>query len=281
MATYAEYLKSQGASEEEIKILDTPLARRAYERMEEAVVRLDGEAKKAREGADKYHEEVDAWFKKHDEEFKTVEQQLIAAKSKAASFESALRTINDRGIIDVTKDLGLNLDAPAPAAKKDEPVAIDTSKFVTTDAVLQLAEREAESIAMMSDIAAEHVYLFGAPLRNARELRKEATTRKVSLEQVWMEKYKVPEARTAKEAATAKAAEDTLRAKITEEVTAKLASQYGNPDLRPLEPSRSFLIPNKDRGRDKAPWELGTDGDSGSNDRVRRATANAMKAGVH
>jgi hypothetical protein len=281
MATYAEYLKSQGASEEEIKILDTPLARRAYERMEEAVVRLDGEAKKAREGADKYHEEVDAWFKKHDEEFKTVEQQLIAAKSKAASFESALRTINDRGIIDVTKDLGLNLDAPAPAAKKDEPVAIDTSKFMTTDAVLQLAEREAESIAMMSDIAAEHVYLFGAPLRNARELRKEATTRKVSLEQVWMEKYKVPEARTAKEAATAKAAEDTLRAKITEEVTAKLASQYGNPDLRPLEPSRSFLIPSKDRGRDKAPWELGTDGDSGSNDRVRRATANAMKAGVH
>jgi hypothetical protein len=281
MQTYAEYLQSLGASAEDVKLMDTPVARRAYDALQKQAADALAEAERQKAGADAYHVKVDDWFKTHDAEFKTVEQQLIAARAKAASFESALRTINDRGIIDVTKDLGLNLDAPAPAAKKDEPVAIDTSKFVTTDAVLQLAEREAESIAMMSDIAAEHVYLFGAPLRNARELRKEATTRKVSLEQVWMEKYKVPEARTAKEAATAKAAEDTLRAKITEEVTAKLASQYGNPDLRPLEPSRSFLIPNKDRGRDKAPWELGTDGDSGSNDRVRRATANAMKAGVH
>src|SRR5205807_2871531 len=136
-----------------------------------------------------------------------------------------------------------DFSAPPAAPKKDEPVPIDTSKFVTSDAVLALAEREAESIALMSDIAAEHVYLFGAPLRNARELRREALTRKVSLEQVWQEKYKVVEARTARDAAEKKAAEDLIRKNEREVVTAEFASRYGNPELRPVEPSRSPFTP--------------------------------------
>lgn len=271
--TYGEYLKSQGASDEEVKLLDTPLGRRTYENM----VAAQSDAEKAREGSKTYEQKVDEWFKTHDAEFKTVESQLIAAKSREAAAVAALRTAHERGMVDVAKDLGFNLDTPPAPPKKDEPVAIDTSKFVTNDAVLALAEREAESIAMMSDIAAEHVYLFGAPLRNARELRKEAMTRKISLEQVWMEKYKVPETRIAKEASAKKAEEDALRKKITEEVTSEFAAKYGNPDLRPLEPSRSFLIPRKDAGRAEQPWTSGLDGEGGSNDRVRRATQNALK----
>jgi hypothetical protein len=278
MMTYAEYLKSQGASEDEIKILDTPVARRAYDRLEAAVVEKDAAAKAAKEREDAYYEQMNTWHDGQEKEFKTVEGQLIAARTREAAAVSALRTAHERGMVDVAKDLGFNLDAPVIPVKKDEPVAIDTSKFVTTENVLALAEREAESIALMSDIAAEHVYLFGAPLRNARELRREALTRKVSLEQVWQEKYGVVAARTAKDAAEKKAAEDLIRKNERELVTAEFASRYGNPETRPLDVSRSPVAPRPTVNREKAPWETGLDGEGGSNDRVRRATQNALKA---
>jgi hypothetical protein len=285
--TYAEYLRSMGASEEEVKILDTAVGRKSYETMQSQLASASEAARKAKEGADNYHKEVDTWFENHDKEFKTIEQQLIAAKAKAASFETALRTINDRGIIDVTKELGLNLDAPANGGggnggggnnnnRSDTPPN-DGKKYITEETVLALAEREAESIALMSDIAAEHVYLFGQPLRNARELRKEATQKKVPLEQVWMEKYNVVKARADKDAAAKKADEDRIRKDEHDKVVAEFAAKYGDPNLRVPEPSRSFLVPRANTNREKQPWETGIDGEGGSNDRVKRATATALR----
>jgi hypothetical protein len=281
MASYAEYLKSNGATEEEIKILDTPTARRAYERMEASVVANAEEAKKLRESSATYEAKVEDWYRSEQEKRTKVENEIISAKARADKAESVLRTAHERGMIDVAKDLGYEFDKKVEPEKKVD--AVDTSKFVTQESLLSLAEKEADSIAWMNDIAAEHVYLFNAPLRNARELRAEATRRKVSIQQVWEEKYKVPEARTAKEAAATQANEDRIRKDERTKITAEFADKYGNPDVRPLVESRNFLVPRKESGRDggKQPWDAGTDLESGSNDRVRRATQNALKAMTH
>ena len=274
--TYAEYLKSQGASDEEVKILDTPLGRKSYD----AMVAAQAEATKLRADSEKYQETVNTWYEEQKSKVAKTENELVAARANEARLTTVLRTAHERGMIDVAKDLGITFDAPP--AKKDEPVPVDTSKFVTTDSLLTLAEKEADSIAWMNDIAAEHVYLTGQPLRNARELRAEATRRKVSIQQVWEEKYNIPKLRTDKEAAARQAAEEAIRKDERQKAEAEFASKYGNPDTRPLEPSRSFLIPRKDSGRDgtKQPWEVGADGEGGSNDRVKRALQNAAKTAV-
>jgi hypothetical protein len=277
MATYAEYLKSQGASEEEIKILDTAIARRAYERMEEAVVRLDSEAKAAKAGANKYHEEVDTWFKKHDEEFKSVESKMVAESARAAKAEAALRVAHERGMLDVAKDLGYNFDAPPVPDKSKEAQPIDTSKFVTTDNIASLTERAGDGLAVLQDIVLEHMQLFPTQPLKVRELRSAAVKANKSVEQYWLETFKVDEARAAQTKRIADAHEAELRKQITETVSAEFASKYGNPDLRPLHPSTNFLTPRPAANREKAPWETGLDGEGGSSDRVRRATANALK----
>jgi hypothetical protein len=279
MATYAEYLKSQGASEADIAVLDTPLARRAYERLEESIVRLDGEAKKAKEGAAAYEERVNKWYEDHDKEFKAVEGKLVAEAAARAKAEAALRTAHERGMLDVAKDLGYDFSNPAtPPPNSNAPAPIDTSKFVTQETLLQVAEREGDAIAIASDIAAEHAYLFGSPLRSFRELRREAVSRKLPVQQVWEEKFKVADARAARIAADEKAKEETLRKKITEEVRSQFASEYGNPNTRPPEASRSPFASRPAANREKQPWDTGLEGESGSNDRVRRATQTFLKS---
>ena len=276
--TYAEFLKSQGASEEEIKILDTAVARRAYDKMQADATTAADEARKIRENAEAYEQRVTGWYENHEKEFKTMENKFVAAEAEKAKAVAALKTAHERGMIDVAKDLGYKFDEPvAPPARTEVP-ALDATKYFTREEVLQLAEREGEAIATVSDIAAEHVYLFGAPLRNTRELRKEAMARKISLEALWMEKYKVPEARAKKESDAKAADEARIRADEREKATAEFSSKYGNPETRPLTESRSFLIPRKESGREgKQPWDLGVDGEGGSNDRVKRAWQNSMK----
>lgn len=280
MATYAEYLRSQGATDAEIAVLDTPIARRAYERLEASVVENFEAAKKAREGAQAYEAKANEWYEANETKTKELEAKLVTEAGLRAKAEGALRVAHERGMIDVAKDLGYDFTQP-PAAppNPNAPPAIDTSKFVTQETLLAVAEREGDAIAIASDIAAEHAYLFGSPLRNFRELRKEAVSRKVPVMQVWEEKYKVADARTARVAADEKAKTDALTKKITAEVEAKFAEQYGNnPNLRTPEASRSPFAPRPAANRDKQPWETGIDGDNGSTDRVRRATQTFLKS---
>lgn len=266
MATYAEYLKSQGASEDEIKILDTAVSRKAFERMESALM-------SAVEARDKSKTDIDNYQKWYNEqahpEYKRMEAAKIAAEGRVAQAAAIIKSATDQGLIEIAKAAGFEVE-PAAAAKKVEET-VDTSKFVTHDLLLSTAMREGEAIAAAQDIAAEHVYLFGKPLRNFRELRAEAMQRKVPVEQVWMEKFKVADARTARDASEKKEADDKIRKEEREKVTAEFADKYGNPDLRAPVISTNILTPRPDHGRAKQPWESGTDGENGSNSRVQRA----------
>lgn len=277
MASYAEYLQSQGASADDIKVLDTPIGRKTYE----TLVAAQAEIVKQKTEAATYNEQVNTWYETEKEKRARIENDLVASQSREAAVRTALRAAHDKGMLDIKKDLGFDLDAPiVPAAKKDETV--DTSKFVTADRLVELTERAGDGLALMQDIVGEHAQLFpDRPLR-VRELRAAAVAAHKSVEQYWLEQYGVPQARQAREKAIQEAHDKKLREEGAAIARQEFADKYGNPETRPLVESRSFLTPRKESGRDgqKQPWDAGTELESGSNDRVRRATQNALKAQV-
>jgi hypothetical protein len=289
--TFAEYLQSLGASSDDVKALTegsfAGTAKRAFDKLQADAASAAAEAKKQRDINVAYEAKVNEWFDKHDAEFKTVEQQVIAAKAKEAAAVAALRTAHERGMIDVAKDLGYNFDAPPNNTPPNNNAPLDSSKFVTADLfankISEFSERAGDGLAVLQDIVLEHMQLFPNQPLKVRELRSAAVKANKSVEQYWLETFKVDEARAAMAKRASDAHEAELRKKITEEVTSEFASKYGNPDVRPLQPSTNFLTPRKETNRDKAPWETGLEGEGGSNDRVRRATQNALKAqsGVH
>jgi hypothetical protein len=131
-----------------------------------------------------------------------------------------------------------------------------------------VADGEGDAIAQAYDIGAEHASLFpGKPL-NMRELRREAITRGVSVEQAWQDKFGVPAAREARATAAQAAHDEAVRKEGYEKAREEFANTYGNPGARPPVSSNSPFTPRPTSGRDKQPWEAG----DRANDRVRRAT---------
>lgn len=100
------------------------------------------------------------------------------------------------------------------------------------------ADQGVEAISEAAYLLTEHQRLFNEPLPDLRELMTDAGQSRRKARQVWEEKYKVGDRRTAI-AAELKAKE---RAEIEKDVTAKIAKQYadkyGNENTRPLQPSR-------------------------------------------
>ena len=276
MKTYAEFLRENGASDEDIKILDTPVARKVYEQQMTALEAATTLAAKNKADLDNYN----AWYNdKALPAYTEMEKALIIARGNEAKAREIIKTAGEQGLIDIAKAAGFEVEVDDKNKNKNnEPPPIDTSKFVTQDLLIATAQKEGDAIAIAQDIAAEHVYLFGKPLRNFRELRKEALERKVSVEQVWQEKYGVVKARSDKEAADRKAEEDKIRADERNKVTAEFADKYGSPDQRPPVVSTNILTPRPDHGRAKQPWETGTDGENGSNSRVQRALKDNVRA---
>lgn len=274
--TYAEYLKSQGASDEDVKILDTPVGRKTYE----AMLSAQADATKARQGAEAYEKKANEWFEKNEAEVKASANRAVVESARAAKAEAALKAAQKAGLIDVAKDLGYEFDAP-PDKKVETPAALDSSKYFTKDEILAIAEREGVSIATAQDIAAEHATLFPGQRLNFRALREEAVAKRIPLEQLWMDRYKIADARAAAQKAADDANVAKWKAEGAKEKEAELVSRFGNPDTRPLTPSTSPFTKRAEANRDKQPWETGLAGEDGSNDRVRRATQTFLKSSVN
>jgi hypothetical protein len=271
--SYADFLKEQGASEDEVKLLDTAPARKAYNALMDKAEADAALAAKAKTDLDAY----DKWYQ--DEAvpaYKKMEGDLTVAKANEARAATAIRTMQERGLIDVAKDLGYDPDKPpAPPANPALPTGFDPSKYVTSDVLMQVAEKEGDAIAIAQDIAFEHSRLFPDRPLNFRELRKEAVAAKKPVEQLWKEKYGVDAARAAK----AKSEQDTRDAKLREEGAAAERAKYANaanPDLRSPATSNSPFIPRKEGDRaGKQPWDL-NENDTASS-RVRNATTKVME----
>lgn len=269
--TYAEYLKTMGASDEDLKVLDTAPARKVFEKQQADLLASET----ARTQAEADRKRTEDWYRDTAiPEFTAIQQKSIAAEAEAARYKGAIKAAKDRGLLDITKDLGIE-DTPVVTAHPAVP-GIDASKFVTNERLMEMANLEGDAIAIAQDIAAEHMTLFpGKPL-NMRELRRRAVAGRKSVEQQWIEENGVIAAR----AESIRKFDESRLAAAREEGRKEMREKFAteaNPDLRaPVSSSSPFTI-RKSAGdiRGKQPWEAPSE-HTLSDDRVKRVATKVM-----
>lgn len=249
MATYAEFLKANGATDADITILDVPVARKAYEKAQSDMAeasRIQGEAQGLRAANDKWYNE---------QALPTIEaatNQRIAAQAELAAERARNKTLQDAGLIEVAENADAVAEAARRAAASGQPT-FDASKYVTTDLLTQVANREGDAIAIAQDIAYEHGRLFPDKPLNFRQLRKEAVEKNISVESLWESRYSVPAAREAK----ATAERTAYEAKIASDAVARFKSEHPatNPALGYATPSSTPFTGAVPSANDAAlPW---------------------------
>ena len=257
MKTYTEFLKENGATEDEIKVLVTPKAESAYAKM---MAEVDASQKSAKEAQDKLTQ-YDNWYNTEAApQYQSALNEAASARARAAAFEEQLKTAREYGL--APKD---DTQPSAPPPKKDEPPVIDP-RYVTADTLKQTAEIVGDNWADMADIMQEHHRLFGTDVPMA-ELRKDAISQKKHIKQIWADKYQVPANRDE----LAQKAKTEYENKIRQEERQKVLSEMGNPQTRPLMPSDSPFT-KKPSEPTAQPWAKSET--QASNDRVARAVKN-------
>ncbi len=275
--TYAELLKSQGASEDEIKVLVTPASEKAYAALQAQANEYQSKAAKAEADKAAY----DKWYKEVAEP--TAAKALAErdqALGDAAAERARVKKLSDLGLLKIAEQMeggggGEPATPPAGGATVTPP---DMSKFVDRDTLLQLAEREGDAIAAAQDIAFEHSRLFPDKPLNFRELRKQAVANKQSVEQQWMTNYNVVAARDARAAADKEAYEKKLREEGGAAVRAEL--QKSNPHLIAPTTSSSPFTSRPPSANDPSaqPWNI-SDAER-ANRRIQKGVDGLGKHGV-
>ena len=241
---------------------------------------------------DEYKSENQRWADWHEKDAKPLlslyEQERNDARTKAAGLEEQLRIAAEGGFVPTSTRKPVEA-APANGA---QPAAFDPKahKLVTYDDIKMYADKEGEAIAMANDLYAEYNMLTGGKslldytadfdgrrLSGMRALRQEAIKANKPLEQYVGEKFNFTGLRAEREAARNKAAEDAIRA----DERAKFAQQYGDPNVRPLTPSRDPFIPRPREGDGKMPWDGDRTPAQARTERLNRAMQNQMKGAVN
>jgi predicted amidohydrolase YtcJ len=274
--TYEEMLRAEGATEEDIKLLNTPVARKAFDKQQAAVAAAAEAQQKAKELIEhnrRWAGEVETANQGYLKERDTALVEVAAAKAKLAKMQ-------ELGLIEVAE----KMEPGSTKVGQAEPGTFDPKvleNYVDRQTLLQVAELEGEGIASQADIIYEHYQLFGNdPTKrpNFRELRKEAVQRKVPMEQVWKEKYGVDAARAA---VTAKEKSD-YEANLKKDWEKQYKSEHPetNPLLGPQVISRTPFtgkVPSTTDAKAQ-PWNR-SDADK-ENSRVARGVAALEKAGL-
>ena len=273
---YSEFLKSQGASDEDIKILDTPIAARAFAKMEADRDEAIANATQLDKQYKTYQDQVQSWYTENDAKNKKLQEEVVTTRANEAKARAAILAIQEQGLGDIAEGLGYKVEPPKNNNTAPE---FDASKYIARDEFMKIADGIGSNLAALEDMVMEHKQLFpDTPLR-VSDLRREAIAANKTVPQYWEEKYRVSAARES----SAKAARDAEIAKWksegAKEKETELVSRMGNPDTRPLVPSRNPFTPRKDDSlRAKQPWDH-ADGKL-SNDRVLRATQNLVKSNL-
>lgn len=275
--TYAEFLKSQGASDEDVKVLDTPISQRAYAAQAALATQASADAAAAVAARDKYKADADKWYEEVAQPNLTKAQaDAIKANAEAARLRTLVLASTDESLRAVAAEMGYKPDGSSTGVVPPKPGAsdFDANKYFTKDDIIQIARKESQAIAIAQDIAAEHRALFPDKPLNFRQLREQAESANKPLEQLWMDTYGVPAAREAAAKATREAHENLIRKEEREKVTAELLNNTANPNMVPGGASSSPFVPRPKAGREDVPWKSGIDGENGSGDRVSRAAKN-------
>ena len=262
--TYAEYLKANGATEDEIKVLDSAVARRAFDKSQAEAEEARAATTKLEETMKNYEARVQSWYTENDSKLKQVQNQAVAAAAEAARAKAALLEAQKQGMVDIAKDLGYEAEPP-----KQQPAADD--RYLTMEKFQQAGDTFAANLTAMLDAANEHARLFPNVPFNAEQLRREAQSQGKTLLPYWEEKFKV---RDAREQAAQKQRDAEIakwKAEGAKEKETELVSRFGNPETRPMVPSKSpFAVRPDDKLRaDNQPWNKSET--QLQNDRIARA----------
>lgn len=269
--TYAEFLKSQGATDEDIKLLDTAIGRKAFDKMNADAEAARAEGAAAVAAAKKDREQLTGWFNETAvPEFKDMERRSLAAEAEAGKARAAWKAAQERGLVDLEQLKALGYDTTVPPVKTPTglPDGFDPSKFITRDDIKGVADNAGDGLAVLQDIVMEHAQLFPDKPLKVRQLRQEAVAAGKTVEQFWLERYGVTAAREKKATDEREAYAKKLREEGAVAERTRLASQYGNPDTRPMVTSSFSFTKKTGNEQAKQPWERN---DDASNDRVRRA----------
>jgi hypothetical protein len=273
--TYAEFLRQQGADDATITLLDTAIARRAYDAQQAAI----SAAEQSRDAALDNVRQTREWFNNTQiPEFRGMQNDLIRSQANEARFRTVLKSAVDQGLIELDPSFKLDGDGAAGATTPPAAAAtIDTSKFVTMEQLSRVAATEGKAIARMSKMAAEHDRL-GLPDVDWEALYDEAVVAKTPLPQYWENKFAVPAARQARSKKISDEHDQKMREEGAKSERERFATEYGsNPDLRNPLPSSNPLTVRKSAGdlRTKNPWDAPGDHSLGE-DRVRRVATKLM-----
>jgi hypothetical protein len=265
--TYAEYLKANGATEDEIKVLDTAVSRRAFDKSQAEAEEARAASAKLEETMKNYESRVNSWYQENDAKLKTVQSQAVAAAAEAARHKAALLEAQRQGMIELAKGAGYDPEPEKPAA-----AAAPDDRYLTMDKFAAAGDTFAANLAGLIDAASEHARLFPNVPFNADQLRREAQAQGKTLLPYWEEKYKVRDAREAAIQRQRDAEIAKWKAEGAKEKETELVSRFGNPETRTLVPSKSPFVPRKEDPlrADNQPWNK-TESQL-SNDRVERAT---------
>jgi len=265
--TYAEYLKANGATDDEIKILDVPAAQRAFAKQQSDLAAAQAAAAAAASKVSTY----DEWYKVNAPIADQMRAERDIAKAEAAAEKARLKALQDAGLIEVDAN-ATAAAAAAEAARLAGAATFDPAKhnLVTSDILRQVADKEGEAIATLADLSWEHSQLFPGKPVNWRELRKEAVASNQNVEQLWMTRYNVQAARDARSAADKAAHEKAIADAAVADYKSK--NSQTNPMLHNAVPSSNPFTNRPPSAEDNLPW---LKNDSAKvNDRVNRMLQN-------
>lgn len=224
--TYAELLKSQGATDDDIKILATPIAERVYAKQQTDLVAAQAAATKSAAQAESYQK----WYNEQALPYVSdVESKLKVSEATLTGERARLKALQDAGLIEVAAQSEAE-KAAAEAAAKAGNVTFDATKFVPREQFNELAIKAADSITLVADLAQEHSAL-GLPPVSWRALKTEASAAGQDVETFWKAKFNVDAKRSERDLAAKSAHEK----KVGEDAVAKWRQEHpasaANPSL--------------------------------------------------
>lgn len=284
MAKLEELLKAQGFTDEEIAAnataLSDPKLRGA----------LESGYSKLESTLSSFKAENDKWASWHASEGKPIldlyEKERNDARAELAGARERLKIAEEAGFVPTSS----HKEPTTPTQQmQNQPFDPKAHKLVTTDDIARYADLEGDAIAMMNDLSSEYQRLTGKALldysteidgrtvRGARALRQEALKAGKRMDDYVADKFDFAGKRAAAADASRKAAEDAIRL----DERAKVTKEYGNPNLRPLMPSREPFIPRNAEGKVTHPWEGDMTQAQRRTQRLERAMQTQSTGGVN
>src|ERR1039458_8033072 len=116
MSKYGDFLRTQGATEDDVKLLDTSLAQKAYDAQVANIAAAEADAQKRI--AD-FKAETDTWYNdKIVPNYSRMERESAAAKANEARAVALIRASQDEGLRKVAEEMGYKPDGVViPPAK--------------------------------------------------------------------------------------------------------------------------------------------------------------------